>query len=114
MHGHFRADNDLFLSLGFDEKSIFIELCIFFQLYSPISFVTDVLTLKLSRIHEFQADKFAVDQKHGKNLLTGLGKLFKENSGDMDPDDIYASFNYSHPTFIERMNYIKSLIDKEE
>jgi len=113
LYGFFSSNDDLFRSFGFQDKSILIGLGLFLRLYSPVSYILGIISLRLSRTYEFQADKYAVDFNYGELLYSGLIKLFKENSGDMDPDPLYAAFHYTHPTFVERLSYIKS-IDKKE
>jgi STE24 endopeptidase len=112
LYGFFSTNDQLFQSFGFDEKSIIIGIGLFMRLYAPISFVLGAISLKLSRTFEFQADSYAVDFGYGSLLCSGLIKLFKENSGDMDPDPLYASFHYTHPTFVERLTFITE-IDKK-
>jgi STE24 endopeptidase len=113
-YGFFSTNDQLFQSFGFDEKSIIIGIGLFLGIYSPISFVLGAISLKLSRTFEFQADSYATDFGYGELLSSGLVKLFKENSGDMDPDLIYASFHYTHPTFVERLTFLRELGKKEK
>ena len=91
-----------------------IGLMLFSKLYSPLSYILQIFQLKISRYNEYQADEFAVAKGNGELLCNGLKKLFKENSGDMDPDPVYAAFHYTHPTFVERLTYIKSIDKKEQ
>eukprot|EP00340_Litonotus_pictus_P012254 CAMPEP_0170536670 /NCGR_PEP_ID=MMETSP0209-20121228/102275_1 /TAXON_ID=665100 ORGANISM="Litonotus pictus, Strain P1" /NCGR_SAMPLE_ID=MMETSP0209 /ASSEMBLY_ACC=CAM_ASM_000301 /LENGTH=224 /DNA_ID=CAMNT_0010838055 /DNA_START=876 /DNA_END=1547 /DNA_ORIENTATION=+ len=107
VYGFFVTNDDLFLSFGFEDKSIIVGITLFMRLYSPVSYVLQLLTFRLSRRYEYQADEYAVDFGYGKLLCSGLVKMFKENSGDLDPDELYAACHYTHPTFVERLNYIK-------
>ena len=52
------------------------------------------------RIFEYQADWFAVRYKKGNLLINGLSKLFKDNNGDINPDELYALFNHTHPGLV--------------
>ena len=51
----------------------------------------------LSRKNEFEADNFAKDNANKNDLISGLIKLYKENSSTLTPDELYAKFYYSHP-----------------
>lgn len=53
---------------------------------------------------EYQADEFAKAQGFRELLKNALIKLFVENSGNMNPDPLYATVNFSHPTLTERIH----------
>lgn len=57
----------------------------------------------LVRKFEYQADEFAVKKNKGALLITGLTKIYKDNSGDLNPDEWYAAFNHTHPGLVERI-----------
>jgi len=82
-------------------------------LYSPISYISGLFILKLSRYFEFQADDFANGYGYGELLCKGLIKLVKENKSNLNPDPIYAAFKYSHPTLLERIKSINNKSKKE-
>jgi STE24 endopeptidase len=109
IYGLFMSNTDIFLSFGYKDKSIFIGVILFTMIYAPVSYGLQVLSLKLSRSFEFQADEFATRLRYGPLLSTGLTKLFKENAGDMDPDPMWASFNQTHPSFMERTKFIRKI-----
>jgi len=109
IYGFFMTNEQIFLSFGYKDASIFIGVTLFLMIYAPISFAFQLLSLKVSRAFEFQADEFATNLGYGDLLTSGLVKLFKENSGDMDPDPIYASFHFTHPSFLERLRFIRKV-----
>jgi hypothetical protein len=47
----------------------------------------------------------------GKELVSGLILIFKENKIDLDPDHLYAEFNFTHPTLLERVRLITDKIN---
>ncbi|HET7587470.1 MAG TPA: M48 family metallopeptidase [Gammaproteobacteria bacterium] len=51
----------------------------------------------LSRDHEFAADNYAMHQADAKALVSGLVKLYRDNSTTLTPDPIYSKFYDSHP-----------------
>ena len=109
VYGFFINKQELFLSFGFKDISIFIGTYLFMMLFSPISYITGIFVLKLSRHFEFQADEFANRKGHGDNLCKGLIKLVKENKSNLNPDPMYAAFKFSHPTLLERIKFIKGM-----
>lgn len=98
----FIENDELFVSFGFRTSTIFIGLMLFFNMFSPISFVLEIFQLKMSRTFEYQADEFSFTLGYGDQLQTSLKKLHEKNLSNMDPDPLYSQFNYSHPTLIER------------
>lgn len=58
----------------------------------------------LSRRHEWQADRFAVDLTQTPSALAdALAKLAKENLSNLHPHPLYAWFHYSHPPMVQRI-----------
>ena len=57
---------------------------------------------------EYQADAFANNLKQGPALISALTKLVKENLSFPIADYLYANFNHTHPTFLERIQTLKT------
>ena len=112
--GFFMNNEDIFLSFGFSQKSTFIGLSLFFLIYSPISYIFEILSLRLTRKYEYEADQFAHQMGMAEELKNGLKKLFEDNLSDMDPDSLYSEFNHSHPTMLERFKAIELLDQKQK
>lgn len=43
-----------------------------------------------------------------KELISGLIKMYKENSASLVNDPLYATWNFSHPTMLERIDALKT------
>ena len=104
----------IFISFGFEEKSVFIGLFLFFLLYTPFFFFINILQFYMSRKFEYQADNFSCELGYGEELKSALTKLSKENKSDLDPDPLYSMINYTHPTLIERVRAINIYQDKHQ
>ena len=109
--GFFMNDERIFLSFGFQNKSISIGLYLYFILYIPISYVIDILQFKLIRSFEYEADQYSKELGYSDQLISGLKKLFEKNLSDMDPDPLYSLVNNTHPTLIER---VRALNEKKK
>lgn len=73
-------------------------------LASLVSFPLTPISSLLSRRHEWQADKFALDLAgEPEALAKALVKLCKENLSNLHPHPLYAWFYYSHPPVVERV-----------
>ena len=97
----------LFEDFGFHTtKPAFIGLLLFQYIISPIDVVIEFLSNMLSRLFEFQADRFAVDQGYPDELKAALMGLHKENKSSYNIDPLYSTYHFSHPPLIERIRAI--------
>ena len=75
-----------------------------FMLAVPVfSLFITPLFAQISRIHEFEADAYAVEQTSGSDLSAALLKLYEDNASTLTPDPVYVKFYYSHPPASERL-----------
>ena len=97
--------------LGFSHPSNYAALIIFSLCSSMVSFFFKPLSSMLSRRHEYQADRFAVDATHDRESMAEvIANLTKENLSNLNPHPLYSFFHYSHPAPVER---VKSIIGDE-
>lgn len=90
------------------EPSVYAGIIIFGFLYSPISLVLNVLGSFLSRMHEYQADRFAVTTTGlGEALADGLKRLTVDNLGNLTPHPLKVLLEYSHPPVLQRIQAIR-------
>jgi STE24 endopeptidase len=89
---------------GIEHLSFVGQVLLFVFLASLVSFPLSPLTSALSRRHEWQADRFALDLTgQGEPLARALVKLCKENLSNLHPHPLYAWFYYSHPPVVARI-----------
>jgi STE24 endopeptidase len=63
----------------------------------------------LSRRHEREADRFALDTTgRGDLLASGLKRLSKDNLSNLTPHPFYVWLNYSHPPTLERVKALEA------
>ncbi|KAM0671412.1 peptidase M48 domain-containing protein [Ordospora colligata] len=96
------------------EMPLIIRCLYFLTCISAMSVPIDILGNCVSRYFERQADRFAVALGYGKELRSGLLKLYEKNNGNMDPDHLYAAVVYRHPTVIERIRLIDGEMNKSK
>lgn len=97
--------------IGLDHVSFPAQLVILGFLASLITFPLAPLSSWLSRRHEWQADRFAVEISGTPDALaSALTKLTKENLSNLHPHPLYAKIYYSHPPMVER---VKKLLERE-
>lgn len=66
----------------------------------------------ISRKREFEADEYAAGQTDGKDLISGLLKLYQQNASPVITDKLYSGFYHSHPPALERIRHLESLEGK--
>jgi STE24 endopeptidase len=92
-----------------DKISFIIGLMLFQRIYAPIEEILSFIMIYLSRVFEFQADRFAATAGRSNDLIEALKKLQKDNLGEMDPDWLYSMINFTHPPLLERIRALKSI-----
>ncbi len=90
-------------ALGVSEAKFHINLIAFALLFTPVSFLTGLLTNKLSRKFEYQADTFAKQYHNADDLISGLKKLSRKSLSNLTPHPWYVVAHYSHPTLLQRI-----------
>jgi STE24 endopeptidase len=63
----------------------------------------------ISRKREFEADAYAARETNGKDLITGLLKLYQQNAAPVVTDKAYSNFYHSHPPALERIQHLEKL-----
>jgi STE24 endopeptidase len=100
---------DLSTAFGFDDAHFGFGLIIFGVLLSPISIILEAITSGISRKHEYQADKYAVDHGFKVPMMNALKILSKENFSNLTPHPLYVKLTYSHPPVADRLIAIEKI-----
>ncbi len=80
-----------------------------FSLAIPVfTFPLSPLMSALSRRHEYEADAYAAQQTHARDLVAALVKLYRDNAATLTPDPIYSVFYDSHPPAAARIAQLKA------
>ena len=90
-------------ALGVPQAKFHINLVAFALLFTPVSFLTGLLTNWLSRKFEYQADAFAKQYHNAGDLISGLKKLSSKSLSNLTPHTWYVVAHYSHPTLLQRI-----------
>ncbi|QQL44578.1 M48 family metallopeptidase [Sulfuriroseicoccus oceanibius] len=82
----------------------------FMMLYGPIALILGIITNKLSRIHEFQADAYAAKATGTpKALASALKKLTADSLGNLTPHPMEVFLHYSHPPTPKRVAALEQM-----
>jgi STE24 endopeptidase len=93
---------ELSLSIGGVDSSFYMGIVAFGLLYSPLSFLSGIISNLFSRKHEYEADAFAKKYSSSECLISALKKLSVNSLSNLLPHKLYVFFNYSHPTLLQR------------
>jgi STE24 endopeptidase len=64
----------------------------------------------LSRKHEYEADRFAVETlRNRRPMEDALINLTVKNLSNLTPHPWYSAYHYSHPTPVERITAIRTI-----
>lgn len=106
----FINNRGLFDAFGMEELSIYASLIFFSFLFSPISTLVGLGLKYISRIHEYQADKFAVETTgDADSFITAMKKLSVNNLSNLTPHPLKVSLEYDHPPVLARINAVRGL-----
>ncbi len=98
----------IFEGFGFDEINygfaLVLIMSVEFALVSPIM---EIINNYRSRKQEYRADRCAVDEGYGKEIISGLKKIVREDLGDVAPSKELIFLKYDHPSLSQRIDAIE-------
>lgn len=104
LFSRFYTDPTLYAAFGFfNEKPVIIGLALLMMILTPYNEVLGFIFTLLSRRFEYQSDSFAKKRGRASDLKRALVKLNVDNLGFPVHDELYSTFNHSHPTLIQRI-----------
>lgn len=92
------------------KQSFHVGILAFGILYSPLSFILGLILNKISRKHEYSADRFAGINYNAVSLMEALKKLSVNNLSNLRPHPAYVFFYYSHPTLLQRLHALETIV----
>ncbi len=97
------------------EPSVYTGLVFFALLYTPIEIALSVFENLLSRRHEFEADRFALQTAPTPgSLRKALERLHVSNLAHPNPHPLHVVLNYTHPPLAYRLQAIDEQVAQSE
>jgi STE24 endopeptidase len=94
----------LYAAFGFAAPALHAALALMALAGGAFVFWLAPLAARLSRRHEYEADRYAVGLARAPGALKdALVRLNGENLGNLHPHPWYSAWHYSHPTLVERL-----------
>lgn len=103
---------EIYTAFGFSEINYgfaYVVVGIFLNLVQPF---TGMLRNAYSRKAEYRADKQAVSEGYGPDMITALKKLAKDNFAHLAPSKVNVVLEYSHPPLSSRIEAVERLMKK--
>lgn len=98
----------VFAMFAIDRPSVHAGLVIFTILMTPIELPLSLAMNALSRRHEYEADRFAVETVgSGRDLASGLRRLSADTLANLTPHPWYVALHHSHPPVVERVRALE-------
>jgi STE24 endopeptidase len=108
--GLFMNNEAMFAAFHVPNLSVYLSLIFFSLIYSPISDITSLVSLHMSRKYEFEADEYAVKTYgYPEHLADALKKLSVDSLSNLNPHPLKVFFEYTHPPVIQRVARLHSL-----
>jgi len=107
----FIGSDALASAAGCEAASFHVNLAVFALIYTPVSFVFDIVTNVISRRHERQADAFAAAHGVGPAEASALKKMSAKSLANLTPHPLVVFTEYSHPTLYERVQSLTNSSD---
>jgi len=100
----------LFQAFYVEQTSVYAGLIFFGVIYAPFDGLLALALQALSRRHEYQADRFAVQTSGTPSaMIEALKKLSVHNLSNLQPHPFYVFLHYSHPPVLKRIEAIESI-----
>lgn len=100
----------VFAAFKMEQTSIYASLVFFGFVYAPINMLFSIFGSMLSRKHEYEADRFAVETFNKPDaFIDALKKLTVDNLSNLMPHPAKVFLSYSHPPVLLRIKAIRSM-----
>ena len=104
----FLESSGLYEAFFMNDESIYSGLLFFALLYTPTEVVLSMALQAVSRKHEYEADRWAVETTdQAQDLVAGLKKLSADNLSNLSPHPFYVFMNHSHPPLLQRVKAVE-------
>lgn len=91
-------------ALGSNTQSFHLSILAFFIIFTPLSFVLDLITNGISRRNEYEADQFAKNTYDSAPLKSGLIKIATDSLANLSPHPLAVKIYATHPPLLQRLN----------
>jgi STE24 endopeptidase len=95
--------------LHLNETKEIASIPLFFVLVSVLSFLFTPVNNTVSRMHELEADRYAIElTEDNTSAVMTFQKLSKTNLSQINPPVLVKIFRYTHPTMLDRLHFLEN------
>jgi len=95
---------EIFAAFGVTTPSVYVGLTLFFILIKPAAILIGIAANYWSRLHEFEADRFAAEAMGDPNpLIQALKRLSKDSLSNLTPHPLLVALHFTHPSVLARV-----------
>lgn len=96
-------------AFGVTVPSVAWAMVFFSIIYTPLSTLLGLLSGRLSRKNEFEADAFAkAAMGSATPMASALARLSRDHLSNPTPHAVYVALHYSHPTVLQRLEALEA------
>ena len=101
----------MYRGFGFSLMPAYAGLFLATVLWEPVGFFLSPIAMAISRRFEREADRHVfMALKTTEPLRSALKKMARDNLSNLRPHPLYAWFNYSHPSLLERVKRLEKMV----
>jgi STE24 endopeptidase len=102
-------------NLRINNRSSFAVIPALLLIFSLLSFASTPFANVISRYHELEADRFAIEMTKDPDAAIGsFQALTKAGLSDVNPPKLVKWLRYTHPTMLERLVFLDSYRNKSQ
>ena len=101
---------EIFAAFGVTNLSIYVGLTLFLIVIKPAAILVGVAANYWSRLHEFEADRFAAEAMGDPDpLIQALKRLSKDSLSNLTPHPLLVALHSTHPSVLARVLALKKI-----
>jgi STE24 endopeptidase len=94
---------------GFDEPSVvFAVIALMGVVMEPLMNLLAIPSNYMARKFEYRADREAVENGYGSDMISALKKLSRDNLSDLNPHPLIVALEHNHPTLSQRIENVQN------
>jgi STE24 endopeptidase len=101
---------EIFAAFGVSTPSTYVGLTLFLILIKPAAVFVGIASNYWSRIHEFEADRFAAEAMGDPNpLIEALKRLSRDSLSNLTPHPLLVALHFTHPSVLARVLALRKI-----
>lgn len=99
-------------SFGLTNNNYYLMMMVYGSILTPLSFLISVYSAYVSRCEEYEADREAVKNGYGEELIRTFKALSRDELVNVDPHPFVEFTEYDHPGMYRRIKAIREAVGR--